>query len=145
METCDGFFGKLRAGIVPLLKRIQEAEQIDDSIRHGYFPAAKQEELSYHLMKLIGLDLGHVGLSTTEHPFTTSLGSHHDERITTHYYENDFAFSMYSVIHEGGHALYDTGSSGELAYTVLDGGVSMSIHESQSRFYENITTSSKSA
>ena len=138
METCDRFFGKLRAGIVPLLKRIQEAEQIDDSIRHGYFPAAKQEELSYHLMKLIGLDLGHVGLSTTEHPFTTSLGSHHDERITTHYYENDFAFSMYSVIHEGGHALYDTGSSGELAYTVLDGGVSMSIHESQSRFYENI-------
>ena len=138
METCDRFFGKLRAGIVPLLKRIQEAEQIDDSIRHGYFPAAKQEELSYHLMKLIGLDLGHVGLSTTEHPFTTSLGSHHDERITTHYYENDFAFSMYSVIHEGGHALYDTGSSGKLAYTVLDGGVSMSIHESQSRFYENI-------
>lgn len=138
METCDRFFGKLRAGIVPLLKRIQDAEQIDDSIRHGYFPAAKQEELSYHLMKLIGLDLGHVGLSTTEHPFTTSLGSHHDERITTHYYENDFAFSMYSVIHEGGHALYDTGSSGELAYTVLDGGVSMSIHESQSRFYENI-------
>ena len=138
METCDRFFGKLRAGIVPLLKRIQEAEQIDDSIRHGYFPTAKQEELSYHLMKLIGLDLGHVGLSTTEHPFTTSLGSHHDERITTHYYENDFAFSMYSVIHEGGHALYDTGSSGKLAYTVLDGGVSMSIHESQSRFYENI-------
>ena len=138
METCDRFFGKLRAGIVPLLKRIQDAEQIDDSIRHGYFPTAKQEELSYHLMKLIGLDLGHVGLSTTEHPFTTSLGSHHDERITTHYYENDFAFSMYSVIHEGGHALYDTGSSGKLAYTVLDGGVSMSIHESQSRFYENI-------
>ena len=138
METCDRFFERLRAGIVPLLKRIQEAEQIDDSIRHGCFPAAKQEELSYHLMKLIGLDLGHVGLSTTEHPFTTSLGSHHDERITTHYYENDFAFSMYSVIHEGGHALYDTGSADGIAYTVLDGGVSMSIHESQSRFYENI-------
>ena len=45
---------------------------------------------------------------------------------------------MYSVIHEGGHALYDTGSARELAYTVLDGGVSMGIHESQSRFYENI-------
>ena len=138
METCDRFFEKLREGIVPLLKRVSEAQQIDDSIRHGSFPADKQEELSYHLMKQIGLDLGHVGLSTTEHPFTTSLGSHHDERITTHYFEDDFACSMYSVIHEGGHALYDTGSDDELAYTVLDGGVSMSIHESQSRFYENI-------
>ena len=138
MEACDRFFNRLREGIVPLLKRISEAPQIDNSIRHGYFPASRQEELSRHLMKQIGLDLGHVGLSTTEHPFTTSLGSHHDERITTHYYENDFAYSMYSVIHEGGHALYDTGSADELAYTVLDGGVSMSIHESQSRFYENI-------
>ena len=45
---------------------------------------------------------------------------------------------MFSVIHEGGHALYDTGSADELAYTVLDGGVSMGIHESQSRFYENL-------
>ncbi|MBQ6582485.1 MAG: carboxypeptidase M32, partial [Mogibacterium sp.] len=88
-------------------------------------------------------DLGHVGLSTTEHPFTTSLGSHLDERITTHYHEDDFVCSMYSVIHEDGHALYDTGSADEFAYTVLDGGVSMSIHESQSRFYENILGRSK--
>lgn len=143
MESCDKFFSQLRAGIVPLLKRVSEVPQIDDSIRHGHFPAAVQDELSYYLMKLIGLDLDHVGLSTTEHPFTTSLGSHHDERITTHYYEDDFAYSMYSVIHEGGHALYDTGSADELAYTTLDGGVSMSIHESQSRFYENIVGRSR--
>ena len=93
---------------------------------------------SYYLMETMGLDLGHVGLATTEHPFTTTLGSHFYERITTHYHEGDFLSSMYSVIHEGGHALYDTGSADDLAYTVLDGGVSMGIHESQSRFYENI-------
>ena len=144
MEACDRFFGRLRAAIVPLLKRVSEAPQVDDSIRHGYFPEAKQEELSYYLMKLIGLDLDHVGLSTTEHPFTTSLGSHHDERITTHYFADDFVCSMYSIVHEGGHALYDTGSEDELAYTVLDGGVSMSIHESQSRFYENFIGRSRS-
>ncbi len=136
--TLDRFFGRLREGIVPLLKRVSECEQVDDSIRFGDFPAAKQEELSYWLMKLIGLDLDHVGLSTTEHPFTTSLGSHFDERITTHYFEDDFVCSMYSVIHEGGHALYDTGSEDDLAYTALDCGMYMSIHESQSRFYENI-------
>ena len=136
--ACDGFFTKLREGIVPLLREIAEKEQVDDSIRFGDFPDDKQEALAYRLMETIGLDLGHVGLSTTEHPFTTSLGSHFDERITTHYHRDDFVSSLYSVVHEGGHALYDTGSAPELAYTVLDGGVSMSIHESQSRFYENI-------
>lgn len=143
-KSCDEFFSKLRAGIVPLLKEIAKVPQVDDSIRHGDFPEDRQEELSYYVMKTMGLDLGHVGLSTTEHPFTTSLGSHFDERITTHYFRDDFVCSMYSVVHEGGHALYDTGSADELAYTVLDGGVSMSIHESQSRFYENIIGRSRS-
>ncbi len=137
-KTLDAFFAKLRESIVPLLKKVSEKPQVDDSIRFGCFPLDKQEELSYCLMKTMGLNLERVGLSTTEHPFTTSLGSHFDERITTHYFENDFVCSMYSVIHEGGHALYDTGSADDLAYTVLDGGTSMSIHESQSRFYENI-------
>jgi carboxypeptidase Taq len=135
---CESFFTTLREHIVPLLKKVQARPQLDNGVLFGSFPAAAQEKFSYDLMKLIGLDLDRVGLGTTEHPFTTSLGSHLDERITTHYYENDFSNSMYSVVHEGGHALYDTGSARELAYTVLDCGVSMGIHESQSRFYENI-------
>ena len=137
-RTLDKFFGLLRSELVPLIHKVGEMPQVDDSIRHGHFPKGQQEKLSYYLMELMGLDLGRVGLSETEHPFTTSLGSHLDERITTHYHEDDFVSSMYSVIHEGGHALYDTGSADDLAYTVLDGGTSMSIHESQSRFYENI-------
>ena len=137
-EILDDFFGRLRDGIVPLLRQISEVPQVDDSARHGFFPEDKQDELSRYLMDMLGLDPEHVGLATTEHPFTTSLGSHLDERITTHYFEDDFACSMYSVIHEGGHALYDTGCADELAFTALDGGMYMSIHESQSRFYENI-------
>ena len=137
-KDCDAFFDKLRERLVPLIKKVASMPQPDDGIRHGAFEDSAQEDLAYRLMKIIGLDLDHVGLSTTEHPFTTSLGSHLDERITTKYLKDDFAASMYSVIHEGGHALYDTGSKDEYAYTVLDGGVSMSIHESQSRFYENI-------
>ncbi len=138
MERCDAFFATLRAHIVPLLKKVEAKPQLSNEMLHGSFPAAQQEALSYRLMKLMGLDLDHVGLSTTEHPFTTSLGSHFDERITTHFYEEDFSFSMFSVIHEGGHALYDFGSDDSFAYTALDGGVSMGIHESQSRFYENL-------
>ena len=138
MDTLDTFFGLLRTELVPLIKKVGGAKQVDDDIRFGDFPEDKQQEFSYYLMELMGLDLGHVGLATTEHPFTTSFGSHLDERITTHYHEDDFVSSMYSVIHEGGHALYDTGSADDLAYTVLDCGMYMSIHESQSRFYENI-------
>ena len=135
---CDEFFSNLRAHIIPLMQKVQAKQQLSNEMLHGHFPEQAQTVLSEKLMALMGLDRDHVGLSTTEHPFTTSLGSHLDERITTHYYEEDFSFSMYSVIHEGGHALYDTGSDDALAYTVLDGGVSMGIHESQSRFYENL-------
>ena len=142
-QTLDAFFDLLRRELVPLLQAVAKVPQVDDSIRFGRFPPEQQSQLARYLMETIGLDLGHVGLSTTEHPFTISLGSHFDERITTRYDPSDGFSSLFSVIHEGGHALYDTGSAPELAYTVLDGGTSMGIHESQSRFYENILGRSK--
>jgi len=135
---CDAFFDTLRAHIVPLLRAVQQKPQLSDEILHGSFPAAAQAELARRVMSVMRLDPAHVGLGETEHPFTTSLGSHLDERITTRYVAEDFSSSLFSVIHEGGHALYDTGSDDALAYTALDGGVSMGIHESQSRFYENL-------
>lgn len=144
MEKCDKFFNTLREHIVPLIEKVKAKPQLDNSILFGEFPWDAQEKLAIRLMKIIGLDLDHVGLGTTEHPFTTSLGSHFDERITTNYNVKDFSASLFSVIHEGGHALYDTGSADDLAYTVLDCGVSMGIHESQSRFFENILARSES-
>ena len=141
--SCDRFFETLRARLVPLIRQVGERPQVSDASIKGHFDVPAQEKLAYYLMDVIGLDRDRVGLGTTEHPFTTSLGSHLDERITTHYYEEDYTYSMFSVIHEGGHALYDTGSGRDLAYTVLDGGVSMGIHESQSRFVENILGRSK--
>ncbi len=137
-SVCDAFFGKLKARLVPLIEKIKQSAPVDDSFLYGDFPEDKQAELSEYILNIMQTDRSHLSLSTTEHPFTTSLGSHLDERITTHYYRENFASSMYSVIHEAGHALYDMGSDESLAYTVLDGGVSMGIHESQSRFYENI-------
>ncbi len=138
MEKCDEFFSALKAKIVPLIKKIGEAKQVDDYCIKGDFDELSQEKFSYELMKAIGIDLDRCGLGTTEHPFTTSIGSHHDVRITTNYDRENIASSMFSVIHEGGHALYDMNSADDLAYTFLDGGVSMGIHESQSRFYENL-------
>ena len=137
-EICDSFFAALRRRLVPLIQKVAARPQVSDAILRGHFPADKQAKLAADLMALIGIDPDHCALAATEHPFTTSLGSHFDERITTHYYEDNLSSSMFSVIHEGGHAMYDMGSADDLAYTVLDGGVSMGIHESQSRFYENL-------
>ena len=136
-ETCEKFFGTLRRELTPLIERVKAAQQLDDSCLHGDFPIDRQRALSDRLMSLIGIDRAHCGIGETEHPFTTNF-TKYDVRITTHYHPDDFSDSMFSVIHEGGHALYELHVADELAYTCLGTGVSMGIHESQSRFYENI-------
>ena len=136
-EKCEQFFATLREGLVPLIGRVKAAPQVDDSFLHGHFPIQDQRVLSDELMKLMCIDRDHCGIAETEHPFTTNF-SRYDVRITTHYLEDNLASSMYSVIHEGGHALYELHTGKEMAYTCLGAGVSMGIHESQSRFYENL-------
>ena len=135
--TLDEFFAKLRAAIVPLVNRIQQVPQIDDSFLYRHYPIGQQRKFSDYLMDVLGLDRNYCGIAETEHPFTTNFNNK-DVRITTHYYENDLSNTMYSVIHEGGHALYELGADDCYNFTALQGGVSMGIHESQSRFYENI-------
>lgn len=143
VETCDVLFDAIKKELTPLLHQIVEKPEIDDSLIKGDFTSEQQENLAIYLMELIGLNLNRVGLATAEHPFTTYLGSHFDERIATKYNRKDFTASLYTVLYEGGHVLYDTGQNDNLAYTVLDGGTSMSMLESQGRFYENIVGKSR--
>lgn len=136
--TCDGFFKTLREKLVPLIREVSERRSaVDASPLRGFFPIETQRKLSDHVMELMGIDRDHCIIGEVEHPFTTDF-SKYDVRITTHYHEDDFASSLYSVIHEGGHALYELHTGDELAFSSLGSGVSMAIHESQSRFYENI-------
>ena len=137
-EMLDPFFGLLREKLVPLIRACGEKPSISNACLKGDFPVEAQRRLAEYLMRIMGLNPDRVGLAETEHPFTASLGSHLDVRVTTHYHRDDFSASLFSVMHECGHALYDTGCDDDLAYTALDGGIHMSIHESQSRFYENI-------
>lgn len=137
MVTLDEFFGKLRGVIAQLLEKIGKVSQIDDSFLHVHYPVEKQRLFSDYLMEVLGMDRSHCGISETEHPYTTNFNNK-DVRIATHYYEDDLASSMYSVIHEGGHALYELGADDRYNQTALSGGASMGLHESQSRFYENI-------
>ena len=136
-KQLDVFFDTLRKGLVPLIRAIGEKPQIDDSFLHQEYPAAQQKAFADYLMEVMGLDRSHCGLGETEHPFTLEFNNK-DVRITTNYDEYNVASSMYSVLHEGGHALYELGIRDDLQYTCLAGGVSMGVHESQSRFYENL-------
>ena len=134
----DGFFATLRERIVPLLRAIGEKEQPDGSFLYRHYPVEAQRKFSDYLMEVLGLDRAHCTIGETEHPYTLEFNNK-DVRITTHYHEeNNLASSMYSVIHEGGHAKYELGISDDVQYTCLAGGVSMGVHESQSRFYENL-------
>ena len=137
VETLDAFFAQLRQTIVPLIEKIRATKQIDDAFLYRHYPVEIQRKLSDYLMEVMGIDRTHCGIAETEHPYTTNFNNK-DVRITTHYYENNLVSSMFSVIHEGGHALYELGADDCYNYTALSGGVSMGIHESQSRFYENI-------
>ena len=143
MEKTDAFFDALRERIVPLLKKVLAKPQVDDSFIWGKsYPIEAQRQFSDYLMDVITIDRKRCSIGETEHPFTTNFNMK-DVRITTHYHEENPVYSMYSVIHEGGHALYELHSADELEGTVLSGGVSMSIHESQSRFMENLIGRSK--
>ena len=137
METLDVFFAQLRSTIVPLIAKIKQVPQIDDSFLYKYYPVEIQRKFSDFLMEILGIDRSHCGIAETEHPYTTNFNNK-DVRITTHYHEYNLVASMFSVIHEGGHALYELGADDCYNFTTLSGGVSMGIHESQSRFYENI-------
>ena len=137
MARTDAFFNALKERIVPLLKKVMAKPQVDDSFIWGKtYPVEAQRKFSDYLMDVITIDKKRCTIGETEHPFTTMFNKK-DVRITTHYYEQTPVYSMYSVIHEGGHALYELHSGDELEGTVLSGGVSMSVHESQSRFMEN--------
>lgn len=133
----DAFFAQIREKLVPLIRKIGEKQQVDDSFLYRHYPIEVQRKFSDYLMEVMQLDRTHCAIGETEHPFTLNF-TNKDVRITTNYKENSLAESMYSVIHEGGHALYELGVSDELQYTCLAGGVSMGVHESQSRLYENI-------
>ena len=136
-QTLDAFFAQLRSAIVPLIAKVQKANPIDDSFIHGYFPVEVQRKFSDYLMEVLGMDRNYCAIAETEHPYTTNFNTK-DVRITTHYHEDNLVSSMFSVIHEGGHGLYELGGDDAYNRTCLSGGASMSIHESQSRFYENI-------
>ena len=131
---------KTFSGIIPVLKEltqeISSRPQVDDNFLQQLFPKQKQWEWGMHLVKQLNFDFEAGRQDISEHPFSTSFNSK-DVRITTRIDENDFANMTWSSIHEVGHALYEQGLSEEQYGLPLGEACSYSIHESQSRLWEN--------
>ena len=137
MKELDEFFGLLKKELVPLLHQVMESPvRISDEFLTGDYPEDRQRELAEYLAEYVGFDFRKGVLAESAHPFTTSLHNH-DVRITTHY-KNSLDSSLFSVIHESGHAIYEMGIEDRLTQTPAGQGASMGMHESQSRFFENI-------
>ena len=140
-KTITKVFNELREGLVSLLKKCETApKQPDVSILKRKVPIDVQRKISKALAETVGYDIEsrEAGgrIDETEHPFTT--GYYDDVRITTHYYEDNFTSSMFSVLHEAGHALYEQNLKKEWMFQPVGTSCSSGFHESQSRFIENI-------
>lgn len=102
----------------------------------GPYPIAVQQQLNARIAEAIGIDFNAARIDTTAHPFCTNLGPG-DQRLTTRYEESDFTSSLFGVLHEAGHGLYEMGLPHEDYGLPSGSSVSLGIHESQSRLWEN--------
>ena len=137
-KVLDDFFSKLRDAIVPLIKKvIAKNDTIHKEYNTRNYPAEIQNGFCRYLSGYLGFDFNRGVIAESEHPFTTSLHNH-DVRITNHYYDDNLESAIFSAIHETGHALYEMGVEDSLSGTPAGSGISMGMHESQSRFYENM-------
>jgi len=139
-------FSKLQLGLEDLLNKISVQRPPDSSFLQESVEAEKQREIAKLLMQTLGYETppspkAGGRLDETEHPFTS--GYYDDVRITTHYHTHNFASSIFSVLHETGHALYEQQLPLEWKYQPIGTACSMGIHESQSRLYENVIGRSK--
>ena len=138
-EKYDQFFDLLKKEIVPLVKKINEKNKDYQTPKFATldYPIEKQKEFASYLMDVMCFDQNYGLMKESEHPFTSGFGTH-DVRVTNHYYVDNFVSSIFSAIHELGHATYERANDEKLNFTFLQGGTTMAMHESQSRFYENI-------
>ncbi len=130
--------GELRDALIGLLDAIRgSSRRPDHEILHRHFPKGDQERFALRAAAQIGYDLQAGRLDPTAHPFSTGIGPG-DVRITTRYDEDCFSLAFFSVLHETGHALYDQGLPVEHWGAPMGDAVSLGIHESQSRMWENL-------
>jgi carboxypeptidase Taq len=142
-QTIEPVLSGLREPLVELLHRIVESgRKPDPSLEHARFPLSGQQAFARRILERLGYDFSAGRLDTTAHPFTVGIGPG-DVRITTRYDEALFGKGFFGAVHEAGHALYDMGLPKEHWGTPVGDSVSLGIHESQSRLWENMVCRSR--
>ena len=133
----EGLFTEMEKSIHNIMEFTQ-GKEVDDSFLYKKYSNEKLKKFSTRILKDMGFDFSRGLTGIAVHPFTTTLGRN-DIRITSRFTDPNVADSLFSYIHEGGHALYEMGANNKVTKeTSLADGASMGFHESQSRFWENI-------
>ncbi|MGB0715715.1 MAG: carboxypeptidase M32 [Phycisphaerae bacterium] len=140
----EALFNELGEATASLLKRLMDAaNKPDASILSRHYPKEQQAILSRELAEAIGFDF-HAGRDDVSvHPFCTTIGGPSDVRITTRFQEDFFSAAIFGTLHEAGHGLYEQGLPADHRYTPMAEAVSLGIHESQSRMWENMVGRSR--
>ena len=132
----DILFSDVRKELVPFVQKLQAARQPDNRFFFQLYEKDLQWKFGIDLLQQMGFDFSKGRQDLSSHPFTTSF-SQHDVRVTTRINEQDFSEMIWSCIHEGGHALYEQGLPDTEYGMPLGEAISLGIHESQSRLWEN--------
>lgn len=136
--------GDLRAELTPLVEQVTASgKRPDSSILTRSYPIATQEAFGKQAAKAIGFDFAAGRLDVTAHPFCGGAGPR-DIRLTTRYDAKEFAGAFFSTLHEAGHGIYEQGLPADQFGLPLGEAVSLGIHESQSRMWENLVGRSRS-
>ncbi|MEW5700656.1 MAG: carboxypeptidase M32 [Candidatus Zixiibacteriota bacterium] len=135
---------QLRTELVGLLEKIRGSSRRPRlEILNRRYPIERQKEFGRLCSEAIGFDYQKGRLDVTTHPFCTGIGPG-DVRLTTRYNEQNFAHALFGTLHESGHGIYDQGLDPRHFGTPLGDFISLGIHESQSRLWENLVGRSRS-
>ena len=133
----ESLFSRFRDKLVPLVSKIHNCStQLNENAACGDFPIKMQDEFIRAVVKDMGYDFDHGRMDISAHPFT--IGTGRDVRITVRYDEKNLRPATFAAIHEAGHGLYEQGFLEKYYHTPLAESISLGIHESQSRLWENI-------
>ena len=131
-----GTLGSLRTALLPIVDAATSRPPYDRSGLSGHYPVERQQAFNREVAESIGFDFEAGRIDTAVHPFCSGMAPY-DTRLTTRYDETDFLSSLFGVLHEAGHGLYEQGLPKDWRGQPVGNSVSLGVHESQSRLWEN--------
>ncbi len=145
MKTAEvqAIFDDLKKDLIPLIAAVTErADKVSDACLHGDYPVDQQRAFIMTILERFGFKSDSWRLDPTVHPFASNSAPN-DIRITTRFYPDFINPALFGSMHECGHGLYENGVGPGLYRTPLARGVSLALHESQSRMWENLVGRSR--